>query len=308
MATSLDFVLVDKVTDPDENFLLVEATIDKKNLILGAVYGPNHRNRYFFDTLENGITRLQSGRNLPVVLGGDWNATVVANIDAFQMAGLPNRPNSERLSILCNSLALTDPYRILYPDKLDFSYQPFGNVRLNRSRINFFCFSRGLIPSLLDCSIGSSPLISNFDHKHIVLNLGKPIFVKKDRNLSNQFLNSKILDLTVRAAAIKTHLTQAKRDSRLNRILVGDVEVFLDRELRKVQRIRESIVEFFDLDLISTVSPTEYNLNMASGMLGNIEDLIMECTDLTTLEELEKSINHNDFFEKLAAEIRKAGI
>ena len=42
IANSLDFEIISKVSDPDENFLLIEVHINKMLCILGAVYGPNN--------------------------------------------------------------------------------------------------------------------------------------------------------------------------------------------------------------------------------------------------------------------------
>jgi hypothetical protein len=36
-----------------------------------------------------------------------------------------------------NSLGI-DPFRALYPNKRDYTYSPFGDTRLNRSRLDFF--------------------------------------------------------------------------------------------------------------------------------------------------------------------------
>jgi exonuclease III len=85
------------------------------------------------------------------------------------MAGLPNAKNSEYIENIANEFGLVDPFRILYPEKRDFTYSPFGNVRLNRSRLDFYIISASLVPSLNDCVIAAVPRCKLFDHKNVTL-------------------------------------------------------------------------------------------------------------------------------------------
>jgi len=79
-------------------------------------------------------------------MGGDWNAVfsclpLAGNNDVLNMNALPNPSNSKKIKDLCATLKLTDPYRILYPLRNEYSYAPWGNSRDNRSRIDFFLVS-----------------------------------------------------------------------------------------------------------------------------------------------------------------------
>ncbi len=157
------------------------------------------------------------------------------------MASVPNLQNSLTLSRLCDRFNLTDPFRIINPDSRNFSYQPFGHVRLNRSRIDFFCISNGLIDSIIDCKIGSSPLFKGFDHKFICLKLGKPTILKKEKTLSNQFLKAKILRYCIEVGAIRAHLFSVDQASPDNSFLLPSCEQFLVREKDKIRNIRSKI-------------------------------------------------------------------
>ena len=61
-----------RVTDPEENFLLIRAVIQGTTVILGSIYGPNEYNHNFFNHLDTAIRDLG---NFPIILGGDWNCT-----------------------------------------------------------------------------------------------------------------------------------------------------------------------------------------------------------------------------------------
>ncbi len=128
-------------------------------------------------------------------MGGDWNATwdrsiVTSNIDTFQMAGLPNAKNSEYLENIATEFGLVDPFRILYPEKREFTYSPFVNVRLNRSRLDFYIMSANLVPSLSDCVVAPVPKCKLFDHKNVTLFLHQRELGKKSKGdvISNSFL------------------------------------------------------------------------------------------------------------------------
>jgi len=88
---------------------------------------------------------LSRWRNLPIirVLGGDWNATysnlpVDTNPDVLFMRALPSVQRTARILQICDEFGLWDPYWTLYPDEKEYTYIPAGQLRKNRSRIDFF--------------------------------------------------------------------------------------------------------------------------------------------------------------------------
>ncbi len=96
-----------------------------------------------------------------MVVGGDWNTSysclpLPGNPDVLNMANLPNPVNSRKVNELCESLKLTDPFRALYPYKVEFSYAPWGNTRDNRSRLDFFLISENFVPAVEECAIKPS--------------------------------------------------------------------------------------------------------------------------------------------------------
>jgi exonuclease III len=82
----------------------------------------------------------------------------------------PNPVNGGLLREMANKYNLTDPFRIMYPEKIAFSYNPFGPLRKNRSRIDFFLVSTGIVKNIDDTGIFSAQLSNMFDHKPVFLN------------------------------------------------------------------------------------------------------------------------------------------
>ena len=129
--------------------------------MFGSIYGPNNTCRGFYNFLRELFIRKP---NHEIVLGGGWNTVrdrtaVEQNIDVFSMSALPNAN-------------LSDPFRTLYPGKRAFSYSPFGTIRRNRLRLDFFVISNSLIPNIVNCSISPGLATKLFDHRTVLLTLG----------------------------------------------------------------------------------------------------------------------------------------
>ena len=87
------FSELQRVADPEENFLLLKAEIKGTCFIIGSVYGPNSHDKGFFDRLSTAIRTLGCGN---IILGGDWNCTlspttlIACICPIFQMLGTLN--------------------------------------------------------------------------------------------------------------------------------------------------------------------------------------------------------------------------
>ena len=143
---SLSYTVNNSIADYDDNYLLLDITILNFRLILGSVYGPNSNGSNFYTNLDNELKNLNCNT---VILGGDWNATWdssgnLTNLDVLNMAGIPSRQRSEAIRTLCEENNLTEPFRVLNPSKLEYTYVPNAQANLNRSRIDFSNFKIAL--------------------------------------------------------------------------------------------------------------------------------------------------------------------
>jgi uncharacterized protein (UPF0297 family) len=108
---------------------------------------------------------------------------------------------------------MTDPYRVLYPIKKEFTYVPNARINLNRSRLDFFLIKKSLADQLIDCSIASSLSSTSFDHKKISLNLGS---TKKNRDfnkIDNNLLKNRGINLMVKIRVLECYIVNADPDS-----------------------------------------------------------------------------------------------
>jgi exonuclease III len=192
-----------------ENILALHSRIAGSEVLLVSIYGPNLNDPAFFDYLS---VLFGDFNNCPIICGGDWNCVLSTNnindnIDCINMGRLPNPNHSARLKNICDEFNLTDPFRFLYPEVIDFSYVPRNNMQLNRSRLDFFLISDSLLTGLSDCNINESLQNKLFDHKAIKLSFNVKNLKSAGRpTISNKELNDELLDHLIHVVAAETHL------------------------------------------------------------------------------------------------------
>jgi hypothetical protein len=283
-----------------------------QNLLLARFMDQTTHQGIFYQELASVIRNVKAKGIENIILGGDWNATwdrsiVTSNIDTFQMAGLPNAKNSEYLENIVNEFSLVDPFRILYPDKRDFTYSPFGNVRLNRSRLDFYVMSSNLVPFLTECSISAAPKCKLFDHKTVTLYLfqqkPKKTCFKKDA-ISNSFLKEHALKYSVEIASRRAHLLSLDQQSADTPPNYRNVQDFFNIEMGKIN-VCINVQKLFtkSLEKISTVTPSELEILESAALDQRISLLFDEMAPISTLETLAKRCSHRDFFNAIVNEI-----
>ena len=192
----VDFKVLRTFSSVCENVLILDITINNFRLSLLSVYGPpESSNRDFFAQVKNKIIDIG---NDYFILGGDLNAIAtltppsltpeLGNLDAYCMAALPNPLHCIELYNWVSSGFAVDIYRLLNPDKVDFSYTPFPKSKNNRSRIDAFIISNNFVNVFSNCDYIENR-ISLFDHKGVQLKS------KNDCNNSEKKIDKKLLDL-----------------------------------------------------------------------------------------------------------------
>jgi exonuclease III len=126
--SSLSYNITDCYKDNNQNILGLNITINGTAIFLASIYGPNDNDKRFFDDLS---AILSLNRNVPVIVGGDWNTTYSTgdngtNIDIINMLNPPSKLRSGWLNEICLAEDLIDPYRAFHPTKRDFTYIPRG--------------------------------------------------------------------------------------------------------------------------------------------------------------------------------------
>jgi exonuclease III len=239
---SLNISVLEEARDGAGNVLGLVVQHQGKKFLIIAIYGPNNTCDAFFNDLS-GLIRKHA--NMPLVVGGDWNLTqsplpANLNLDVINMQKIPNESHTKKLLKLQLEFKLVDPFRILHPNRRDFSYIPRDKTKTNRSRIDFFIVSRHWLEPLSDCSISNSLQSSLFDHKAIFLStIPKKRFSKIDTILSAT-TNDILTEFIVNLSAFECYLhhfdvsspeENLLKDSLLNKIGTAKKEV---REATKI--------------------------------------------------------------------------
>jgi exonuclease III len=202
---------IQQYKDQHENILIIKFNTAGGNMCIGSVYGPNSTDREFYNFITNVLTE---NNNIPVLLGGDWNTTwdnspVHTNIDIVNMARPPNQANGKLLHDLAEHFQLTDPFRTLFPNKIGFSYSPFGTQRKNRSRLDFFVVSISLLETIQNCDIFPAQLSSLFDHKPISIRFSDNKTQANNKNrkkiVTNWFLDDAMVKMSTELSVLQIY-------------------------------------------------------------------------------------------------------
>jgi hypothetical protein len=142
IGSNVDYELIEEFRDQTENILAQHCKIKNKELILCSVYGPNNTDREFYRNLND---FLSSKWGIEIILGEDWNTTwdnglADDNIDVFNMMCTPNQTNGNLLHDLCNNFNLTEPYRLLHPEKKLLHMLPLAARVKTNCGLTFFLY------------------------------------------------------------------------------------------------------------------------------------------------------------------------
>jgi exonuclease III len=212
---SLQAVVEDSYQDEDENILLLKVNIKGTVLVLISIYGPNNTDLAFFERLSD---QLNVNSNLPVIMAGDWNCTfstnpLISNPDCLNMKRVPNLTHSRKLSEICDTYNVTDPFRFFNSNSKDFTYVLRNDASTNKSRLDFFIVSDELLDFVTDCYINPGLQNKLFDHKaiNLVINDKKPTGSRGNIAISNKELDDELLDYLVAATVCETYLIHTEQ-------------------------------------------------------------------------------------------------
>jgi exonuclease III len=117
LAADLPFKITYTYKDAFNNLLGFVLESDSVIFSVCSVYGPNDNNKTFFTDLAYHLKDLG---DIPVVIGGDWNATYSQspskpNLDTLNMFAPPSLIRSGWIADLCTTFKLLDPFRAFHP-------------------------------------------------------------------------------------------------------------------------------------------------------------------------------------------------
>jgi exonuclease III len=193
---TINFSVLVEERDEEDNILGLKIDIEGKELVICSIYGPNHHNPAFFTSLRACLTRLGSSNT---IIGGDWNCTGSmsppdSNID---MQNLPNARHSTLLKKLCDDFEMSDPFRVKFPNRRDYSFFSKDQSKNSRSRLDFFITSNSLIGKINKCYIRPCMQNKMFDHRAVIICFKDPPKIIKQATVSRELLTDPELNCTL---------------------------------------------------------------------------------------------------------------
>ena len=197
-----------------ENIIILDMSIRGFNFSLSSIYGPTQEKGPSFYT--DFKTALEQIGNEFHAWGGDLNAISditpphdnpnIGNRDLFLTSNIPNLSHSKILSDWIEEGGTVDVFRTLYPNKREYSYIPFGNIRKSRSRIDSIYTSPNLLGNVKSVEYKDSAKSTHFDHKETILKFKAWGPSNRVPRVDNNLLNLQNLKETVKFDIIGTIL------------------------------------------------------------------------------------------------------
>ena len=305
LSKKLDYTINIARYDPSDNYLLLHVTISNYKMILGAVYGPNGNEDNFYEMLDGELEILERA---PTILGGDWNATwdnsdVNLNMDVLNMVNIPSRVRSNRIGALSSKFKLTEPFRILNPNKVEFTYVPNAAANTNRSRIDYFLISENILASCKNSSISNSLTSTLFDHKQIYLDFKKR--VKKNREkIKDTILKDPMLEYYIKSHIIDCYVNHATVNLNFNANMKNRIQTSIGTiftKLSEIKILKENCYLNGTADL-----PEMQNLIDAKILIINNEYRFLP--EMEYFENLHLTCTDSQFFEVLVTSIKATAL
>jgi exonuclease III len=290
--------IIEEFKDHNENILLIRVVLNGAEIVLGSIYRPNTTDREFYRNIDNFLNR---NKRLSVVLGGDWNTTwdnslAEANINVLGMARTPNMINGGLLRDLAERHGLTDPFRVLNPYKQSFSYKPFGNTRLNKSRLDFFVISSNLLGMVKECCVFPGLLSNQFDHKPVYLKFNKDRS-KSTGGLKNWFLDDDLIRMSTEIAALQVYSNAIIRDEnpQIFNALFESSNTLVANCTQCLQ-LKEKITTNIETELV-------FEQTLLAAKIGEHNATIDQLPNWETLSNCSKMVCDKEFFQALTDRI-----
>jgi exonuclease III len=285
---SISFAVLGEKRDTEDNFLAIHLEIEGKRFTVCSVYGPNQVQAAFFTSLQESIS---SFGDYPVIMGGDWNCTVScepanSNIDTLNMQNPPNLRHSNLLKKLCLDLNLSDPFRVKFPFRKEYTFFSKDVTKKNKSRIDFFVVSNALLGRVNKIFVQPHMQNKMFDHRAVILCFKDPPKVIKQPTISRDLIKDPDIELHVSLVVADTYLIHT------NALDIQEIQRLTNEVGHAKQNIRRAGP---DKKYFHDGYRSEEEENTRAAMLGSIHELL----DTFPIEIVQRG----DFKDDLADDI-----
>ncbi len=162
LSNDIDIKIENTEIDPNGRFILIDCSLSDRKITICNIYGPNNDDPKFFELIK--LKLLELG-NDEIIMGGDYNITQDPHLD--KKGGNLNIRHKQALTVL-NEIKeeqdLIDPYRIIYPDKTEYTWRQ--SKPLIQCRLDFFLTSISLFGN-----IDKIKIIPGFKSDHSIVTM-----------------------------------------------------------------------------------------------------------------------------------------
>ena len=153
-------------SDPNGRFIICDLKTGEKVITLASIYAPNEDDPSFFRGFFGHFSDFQCE---DLIIGGDFN--LVLNLDKDKKGGLA-KTHGKSFQIIHEHSAnfdLIDPWRILYPDTLRYTWR--RKRPEIQCRLDFFLISQSLM-----CNVTSAEILPGFKTDHSMITLAVALY------------------------------------------------------------------------------------------------------------------------------------
>jgi hypothetical protein len=209
------------------------------------------------------------------------------------MVALPSIARTEKIREVSEQLNLVEPYRLLNPNKKDYTHIPFALNNMNRSRLDFFLVSNELMQHVSNCEILHALSSMLLDHKQIFLSLGKCKLTSRPV-IKDIVLKDKDTQFHVQCGIIETYLQHSTANDRFS---IEERQTLLTNIGRIMNNLRE--INLLELNMAKNGINDMEDLRVA-GLRAEVRLLFDDMPELGFFENLELMCDDVVFFEALA--------
>ena len=226
---NFDFKVQSIDRDPTGNWIIMNINMLSMDITLCCLYGPNDDQPTFYNCVKETIENVG---NPYCIICGDFNLVQDQQMDTFNYVNINNPKAKEMVLKIKDDFDLSDPWRVLNPDKKRYTWRK--NNPIKQARLDFFLISSEML-NIIDFA----DIIPGYrtDHSMVVIGLNNNNNIRRGRGswkLNNDLLRDNEYVNTVKEIITKVKKIYAvspyDRD-RINDINPSELELTIDDQL-----------------------------------------------------------------------------
>ena len=133
---NFEYNIEETITDKDGNYCAIKLKMFETDISLITIYGTNTDQPSFYDDIIEILNNFQSAS---IIMCGDWNTVQNQNLDTKYYIRENNRRAREKVLGIKEHYELEDPWRIVYPQKRQFTWCQKNPLKM--ARLDYFLIS-----------------------------------------------------------------------------------------------------------------------------------------------------------------------